>query len=105
VAEVPKRLGPSRPPYFASGGDEECAFCFDVTQDRGDGEYPVYFCHQDHPRARIHDTSEWDDPDDATPEFANFAEWLTWIAKPLASGQEPANSTPTTFEEMPGRQR
>jgi hypothetical protein len=43
VAEVPKRLGPSRPPYFASGGDEECAFCFDVTQDRGDGEYPVYF--------------------------------------------------------------
>lgn len=88
---------------FASGGDEESAFCFDVTQPGADGEYPVYYNHQDKARWRILESGEWHDPANAVPDFANFGEWFKWVADALSGGTEPANSYPSAFEEMPGR--
>ena len=88
---------------FASGGDEESAFCFDVTQRRPDGEYPVYYSHQDEARWRILETGEWEDPKNAIPDFATFGEWLAWVANNLSNGVEPANSRPSAYEKMPGR--
>ncbi len=88
---------------FASGGNDECAFCFDVTQKGDDGEYPVYYHHQDEPRARIRATGEWEDPADATPDFPSFAAWLAWVAEVLDQGGEPVSSYPGAFHQMPGR--
>jgi hypothetical protein len=88
---------------FASGGNDECAFCFDVTQARADGEYPVYFHHQDEPRARRQVDGAWEDPASAKPDFADFAAWLEWVAAELSAGREPACSYPYAFNKMPGR--
>ena len=88
---------------FASGGNDECAFCFDVTQKGQGGESPVYFNHQDEPRARIRETGAWEDPADATPDFPSFAAWLAWVADVLDQGGEPAGSYPGAFHQMPGR--
>lgn len=88
---------------FASGGNDECAFCFDVTQRGEDGEYPVYYHHQDEPRARIRASGEWEDPADATPDFPSFAAWLAWVVEILDQGGEPASSYPGAFHQMPGR--
>lgn len=90
---------------FASGGDEESAFCFDVTKPGPDGEYPVYYNHQDSARWRILETGEWHDAANSVPDFASFTEWLTWLADNLTRGVEPAGLSPTAFEEMPGRSR
>ncbi len=88
---------------FASAGDDECAFCFDVSVAAPGGEYPVYFHHQDHARAKIAETGEWEDPDDATADFPSFAAWLMWVATTLDAGAEPESSYPTAFHNMPGR--
>jgi len=88
---------------FASGGNDECAFCFDVTQKNDDGEYPVYYHHQDEPRARIRTTGEWEDPADGTPDFPSFAAWLEWVVDVLDQGGEPESSYPGAFHRMPGR--
>ncbi len=88
---------------FASGGNDECAFCFDVTQKDEDGEYAVYYHHQDEPRARIRASGEWEDRADATPDFPSFAAWLAWVAETLDQGGEPASSYPGAFHQMPGR--
>jgi hypothetical protein len=88
---------------FASGGNDECAFCFDVTRPSPDGEYPVYFHHQDEPRARLKDGGAWEDPENATPDFPSFAAWLAWVADGLSAGTELAHSFPSAFHQMPGR--
>src|SRR5262249_5504777 len=72
---------------FASAGDDECAFCFDVLAPAKDGEYPVYYHHQDEPRARYQAGGEW--VEDAGPDFANFRVWLAWIADELTLGHAP----------------
>lgn len=90
---------------FASGGNDECAFCFDVTQPNEDGEYPVYYHHQDEPRARVRESGDWEDPADATPDFPSFAAWLAWVADTLDQGGEPASSYPGAFHQMPGRRQ
>lgn len=90
---------------FASAGNDECAFCFDVTQPGVDGEYPVYFHHHNEPRARYRDSGEWEDATSATPDFANFSAWLAWVAGELAAGRAPQGSDPTAFYNMPGRKR
>jgi len=88
---------------FASGGNDECAFCFDVTQRGEDGEYPVYYNHQDAPRARIRATGAWEDPADATPDFPSFGAWLAWVTDVLDQGGEPESSYPGAYHQMPGR--
>ena len=88
---------------FASGGNDQCAFCFDVTQRGADREYPVYDHYQDEPRARVRASGEWEDPADATPDFPSFAAWLVWVAEVLDQGGEPVGSWPGAFRQMPGR--
>ena len=90
---------------FASGGNDECAFCFDVTKPTTAGEYPVYFHHQDEPRTRLVKTGAWEDPKSATPDFPDFTTWLEWVAAELSAEREPANSRPSAFHGMPGRKR
>lgn len=88
---------------FASGGNDECAFCFDVTQKGANGEYPVYYHHQDEPRARLRESGKWEDPADVTPDFPSFAAWLAWVADTLDQGKLPVSSYPGAFHQMPGR--
>lgn len=56
---------------FATTGSEG-VWCFDVTQPNA----PVYYHHQDQPRARVLETGAWNEADDATPDFASFDAWL-----------------------------
>ncbi len=88
---------------FASAGNDECAFCFDITQASASGEYPVYFHHQDEPRARIKSTGKWEDPQSATPDFPDFTAWLEWVTAELTAGRELPHSYPSAFHNMPGR--
>ena len=75
---------------FASGRDDECAWCFDVSQRGADGEYPVYWHHQDEPVARYQRDGSWEDPaQNEVPEFASFGAWLIWLADTLDAGQIP----------------
>jgi len=70
---------------FAEAG-HEAVWCFDVS---GDGEYPVYYHHQDEPRARVLATGKWVDPDDARPDFRSFAEWLETMTAALTAPEPP----------------
>lgn len=88
---------------FASAGNGECAFCFDVTQPDILGEYPVYFHHQDEPRARYAEDGTWEDAANESPDFPSFAAWLAWVAGELSAGRAPAGSSPSAFFDMPGR--
>ncbi len=72
---------------FASAGDDECAFCFDVTRPPTDGEYPVYYHHQDQPRTRDQADGKW--VDNAKPNFVNFRVWLAWLAPEHDAGRIP----------------
>lgn len=75
---------------FASAGDEECAFWFDVSNSSRDGEYPVYYHHQDQPRARYQANGTWvGNAGNAKPDFANFGAWLAWLARELLAGHTP----------------
>lgn len=78
---------------FAEAGDE-AVWCFDVTQGKG-GEYPVYYHHQDEPRARVLATGAWENPKDAKPDFDSFAQWLETMAAALT-----AKKIPTWFGEL-----
>lgn len=70
----------------ATGGEDEWAFCFDVS---GAGpEYPVFYHHQDEPRARFADTGEWDGTE-STPDFPSFEAWLTWLVDAVKKGIDP----------------
>lgn len=74
---------------FASSG-HEAVWCFDVTSADGNGEYPVYYHHQDEPRARLLATGAWESPADATPDFMSFAQWLETMTAGLTAAEPPA---------------
>jgi hypothetical protein len=67
----------------------EAVWCFDVSAPDADGEYPVYYHHQDEPRARILTTGEWELPEDAAPDFRTFADWLAALADALLADGKP----------------
>ena len=73
---------------FAEAGDE-AVWCFDVTQPGSDGEYPVYYHHQDEPRARYAEGGAWEDADDAEPDFPSFAAWLTTMTAAFTAAAPP----------------
>lgn len=66
----------------------EAVWCFDVTQGQ-DGNYPVYYHHQDEPRARYAATGEWEEPEYSAPDFDSFAHWLATMVVGLTDA-EPA---------------
>ncbi|HEY1958417.1 MAG TPA: hypothetical protein VGH28_22525 [Polyangiaceae bacterium] len=66
----------------------EAIWCFDVTQGKG-GDYPVYYHHQDEPRARVLATGAWDSPKDAAPDFDSFAQWLETMVVALTAKKPP----------------
>ena len=68
--------------------DGEAVWCFDVTQGK-DGEYPVYYHHQDEPRARILESGAWDEPADGKPDFESFTQWLETMTAALVSKKPP----------------
>lgn len=73
---------------FAEAG-YEAVWCFDVTQPGADGEYPVYYHHQDEPRARYLEDDAWEEDADAVPDFPSFAAWFETIAAAFTTGQPP----------------
>lgn len=76
---------------FAEAGGE-AVWCFDVTQGNG-GEYPVYYHHQDAPRARIVGSGAWEEPKNAAPDFESFTQWLEVMTAALT-----APTPPTWFD-------
>ncbi|MFE5333516.1 hypothetical protein ACFRCG_44730 [Embleya sp. NPDC056575] len=74
---------------FAEAG-YEAVWCFDVAQPVADGEYPVYYHHQDEPRARCLADGTWDEQDDAVPDFPSFAAWFEAMAAAFTSARPPA---------------
>jgi hypothetical protein len=74
---------------FAEAG-HEAVWCFDVTQPNADGEYPVYYHHQDEPRARYVDGGAWEDPSDAAPDFVSFSAWLTTMTAAFTAVEPPS---------------
>jgi len=73
---------------FAEAGDE-AAWCFDVTAADHNGEYPVYYHHQDEPRARYADGGAWENPVDAVPDFPSFHVWFETIAAAFTATEPP----------------
>ncbi|MEU6234965.1 SMI1/KNR4 family protein [Kitasatospora sp. NPDC047058] len=74
---------------FAEAG-YEAVWCFDVTQPGHDGEYPVYYHHQDEPRARCLADGAWEEQADTVPDFPSFAAWFEAMAAAFTSAQPPA---------------
>lgn len=72
----------------------EAVWCFDVTQGKK-GDYPVYYHHQDEPRARVLATGKWENPKDAAPDFDSFAQWLETMTVALT-----AKNAPDWFEDL-----
>ncbi|MFQ6392535.1 hypothetical protein ACLMAJ_03700 [Nocardia sp. KC 131] len=68
-------------------------WCFDVAQSGGDGEYPVYYHHQDEPSARYLADGAWEEQADAVPDFPSFAAWFEAMAAAFTSGQPRPGST------------
>lgn len=73
---------------FASSG-HEAMWCFDVTCADTDGEYPIYYHHQDEPRARLVATGAWENPEDREPDFVSFAQWLEVMTAALTAPEPP----------------
>ncbi|MDI2130600.1 hypothetical protein [Yinghuangia seranimata] len=74
---------------FAEAG-YEAVWCFDVSQPGADGEYPVYYHHQDEPRARYLADGAWEEEADAAPDFPSFAAWFEAMAAAFTAEQPPA---------------
>ncbi|MBH0780524.1 SMI1/KNR4 family protein [Nocardia bovistercoris] len=74
---------------FAEAG-YEAVWCFDVSQPGEDGEYPVYYHHQDEPRARYLADGAWEEQADSVPDFPSFAAWFEAMAAAFTSEQPPA---------------
>lgn len=72
---------------FAEAG-YEAVFCFDVSAPGP--EYPVYYHHQDEPRAKILATGAWETEDDSQPDFPSFTAWLTAMTEALTAEEMPA---------------
>ncbi|WP_040810723.1 SMI1/KNR4 family protein [Nocardia concava] len=74
---------------FAEAG-YEAVWCFDVTQANSDGEYPVYYHHQDEPRARYVADDAWEEQADAVPDFPSFSAWFEAMAAAFTAAEPPA---------------
>ncbi|GCD95967.1 SMI1/KNR4 family protein [Embleya hyalina] len=74
---------------FAEAG-YEAVWCFDVTQPGADGEYPVYYHHQDEPRARCLADGAWEEQADVVPDFPSFAAWFEAMAAAFTATQPPS---------------
>lgn len=74
---------------FAEAG-YEAVWCFDVAQPGPDGEYPVYYHHQDEPRARYLADGAWEEEADAVPDFPSFAAWFAAMVAAFTCPQPPA---------------
>lgn len=74
---------------FATSGDEG-VWCFDVSQADANGNYPVYYHHQDEPRVRTLPSLAWENEDDAQPDFQNFTHWLSTMVDALCAPELPA---------------
>ncbi|WP_412541692.1 hypothetical protein R8Z50_03800 [Longispora sp. K20-0274] len=74
-----------------AGAGYEAVWCFDVTQPDADGEYPVYYHHQDDDegRTRFADSGEWEFPESATPDYPSFAAWFTAMARAFSAAEPP----------------
>ncbi len=77
---------------FATAANE-AVWCFDVSAPGADGEYPIYYHHQDEPRARVLATGEWDAP--TQPDFESFTQWLETMTAGLV-----AQDAPRWFEDL-----
>lgn len=66
----------------------EAIWCFDVSAPDADGEYPVYYHHQDEPRARLVAGGAWEDPT-TQPDFASFTQWLESMTAALVAPEAP----------------
>ncbi|GAA1165169.1 hypothetical protein F4556_006848 [Kitasatospora gansuensis] len=77
--------------------DGEGVWCFDVTQPDPNGEYPVYYHHQDDDegRARYVESGEWEDETRSAPDFPTFAAWLEAMADAFTAPEPPG-----WFEEL-----
>ncbi|MFE7562196.1 hypothetical protein [Kitasatospora sp. NPDC057500] len=73
---------------FAEAG-YEAVWCFDVSRPGADGEYPVYYHHQDEPRARRLADGAWDERADAVPDFPSFAAWFGAMAAAFGDARPP----------------
>ncbi|MFF0634934.1 SMI1/KNR4 family protein [Nocardia sp. NPDC004151] len=73
---------------FAEAG-YEAVWCFDVAQPGADGEYPVYYHHQDEPRARYVEDGAWEEEADAMPDFPSFTAWFEAMAAAFTAPQPP----------------
>ncbi|AKQ69963.1 hypothetical protein A176_006875 [Myxococcus hansupus] len=73
---------------FAEAGGE-AVWCFDVSAPGADGEYPVYYHHQDTPRAKVRATGAWNEPQDETPDFESFSQWLETMTVALTAEEPP----------------
>ncbi|MCK8500116.1 SMI1/KNR4 family protein [Myxococcus sp. MISCRS1] len=74
---------------FAEAGGE-AVWCFDVSKPGPNGEYPIYYHHQDQPRARVLATGAWHNPEDATPDFESFPQWLETMTAALTAPKPPS---------------
>ncbi|GAB0108101.1 hypothetical protein JMUB6875_71080 [Nocardia sp. JMUB6875] len=74
---------------FAEAG-YGAVWCFDVTQPDSGGEYPVYYHHQDEPRARYAADGAWEEQADAVPDFPSFAAWFEAMAAAFTATESPA---------------
>lgn len=72
---------------FAGSPDDEWAFCFDTSVTNS--EYPIYYHHQDIPRARLKSNQQWHDSTPATPDFTDFTKWLQWIQEAIEQNKDP----------------
>jgi hypothetical protein len=71
---------------FAGEPGGEWAFCFDASASGA--EYPVYYHHQDQPRAKLV-AGGWDSSSDSAPEWESFGAWVEWLVRALAAGADP----------------
>ncbi|MFY2562909.1 hypothetical protein ACN469_35275 [Corallococcus terminator] len=69
--------------------DGEAVWCFDVSAPGANGEYPIYYHHQDQPRAKVLATGAWLNPADAKPDFESFTQWLETMAAALIAEPPP----------------
>jgi hypothetical protein len=71
---------------FAGEPGGEWAFCFDASTPGP--EYPVYYHHQDRPRAKLL-AGGWDPSSEAAPEWESFGAWIEWLVRALGAGADP----------------
>lgn len=85
---------------FATGGNNESAFCFDTAA--GGPEYPVRLHHEDEGRYRIAATGAWHPASPEAPEFPNFLAWLEWLVESLGHGPDPCEQGLGSPNFIPG---